>query len=55
MRLGQLGVVCGFRGLLAARREGESTLLPVAGAYAGGFGLIAWIIAGIDLIFILFS
>jgi hypothetical protein len=50
-----VGLASGIRGWSAAQQGGESTLLPVAGTVAAAFGLIAWIIAGVDLIFILFE
>jgi hypothetical protein len=52
--LGAFGVASGLRGWSAANRDGESNALGIAGTAAGIVGLIAWIIAGIDLIFILF-
>ncbi len=53
--LGVLGLAFGVRGWSAAQRSGESTILGAAGTVAAGFGLIAWLIAGIDLVFILFG
>lgn len=53
--LGVAGVISGIRGWAAANRSGESNTLGTAGTLAAGVGLVAWIIAGIDLIFILFE
>ena len=53
--LGACAVGFGLRGWSAANRVGESPALGVAGTVSGSVGLVAWIIAGTDLIFILFS
>jgi hypothetical protein len=52
-----LGVVAVAVGANAwgAARSGESSLLGVAGTTAGAGGLVAWLIAGINLLLILFS
>lgn len=51
--LGVLAVVCGVRSWGGARR-GESALLGAAATAAGVVGLVAWLVAGIDLVMILF-
>ena len=51
--LGLLAVVFGIRGWNAASHRGESTALGVSGTLAAIVGLIAWLIAGIDLLAIL--
>jgi hypothetical protein len=51
--LGVLAVVSGARGWAAASRREESVALGVAGTAAGLVGLVAWLIAGIDLLAIL--
>lgn len=53
--LGVCGVTMGARGWAAANRGGESSALGVAGTVAGAAGLVAWLIAGTDLVFILFG
>jgi hypothetical protein len=53
--LGLYAVTSGLRGWSAAARGGESTALGVAGTAAGVVGLIAWLVAGINLLIILFS
>jgi hypothetical protein len=52
--LGLLGVVLGLRSW-GATRQGESRAMGVAATCAGIAGLIAWLIAAIDLIMILFD
>lgn len=52
--LGALAVLLGLRSWGTARR-GESRALGVAATAAGAAGLIAWLIAGIDLLMILFD
>ena len=51
--LGLLAVVFGLRGWAAAAHREESIALGVAGTAAGLVGLVAWLIAGIDLLAIL--
>jgi hypothetical protein len=51
--LGVLAVVFGARGWAAASRREESVALGVAGTAAGVVGLVAWLIAGINLLAIL--
>jgi hypothetical protein len=51
--LGIFGVVCGSRGWTSALRHGDSAALGIAGTFAAVVGLIAWLIAGIDLLAIL--
>ena len=53
--LGAFAVLCGLRGWSAANRAGESPALGVAGTVSGSVGFGAWVIAGTDLIFIVFS
>lgn len=53
--LGVCGVTFGARGWVAANRTGESNALGIAGTATATVGLIAWIVAGADLIFILFG
>ena len=48
--LGVLAVIFGYRGWSAASRREESGALGVAGCAAGAVGLVAWLIAGIDLL-----
>jgi hypothetical protein len=50
---GLFGIWCGARGWAAARRTNDSAALGIAGTVAGFAGLIAWLIAGIDLLAIL--
>ncbi len=52
--LGLVAIVLGIRGWAAAR-EGESRAVGVAGTAAGIGGWVAWMIAGINLLIILFS
>jgi hypothetical protein len=51
--LGVLAVGFGYRGWAAAARRDESAALGVAGCAAGAVGLVAWLIAGIDLLAVL--
>lgn len=51
--LGALAVVLGLRSWFGARR-GESSALGIAATAASAVGLVAWLIAGIDLVMILF-
>jgi hypothetical protein len=51
--LGLLAVFAGVRGWSAAARRGESVALGVTGTAAGVAGLVAWLIAGIDLLLVL--
>ena len=53
--LGVFAVVCAARGWSAAARSGESQTLSVAGTFAAGAGLIAWIVAGTNLCMIVFD
>lgn len=50
--LGLLAVVCGVKSWRGGRTD-ESTLLGATATAAGVVGLIAWLIAGIDLMMIL--
>jgi hypothetical protein len=43
----------GFRGWSAAVRQGESTAMGVAGTVVAVVGLVAWLIAAIDLLAVL--
>lgn len=52
--LGVLAVGFGLRSWGSAGR-GESGVLGAAATAAGAVGLVAWLIAGIDLLFILFG
>jgi hypothetical protein len=51
--LGICSVWWGYRGWSAAVRREESTALGVAGTVAAVFGLVAWLIAALDLLAIL--
>jgi hypothetical protein len=51
--LGLCAVVFGFRGWSGAVRGGESPAFGVAGSAAAVVGLIAWLVAGADLLAIL--
>ena len=51
--LGVFAVASGVRGWNAANRNGESNALGIAGTLAGVVGLIAWLIAGIDMLAVL--
>jgi hypothetical protein len=53
--LGLCGIVFAARGWAAANRSGESSALGVAGTLTATVGLVAWLIASVDLIFILFD
>jgi hypothetical protein len=50
--LGVCAVVFGLRGWSAVKR-GESVALGVAGTFAGLVGLVAWLVAGGDLLLVL--
>jgi hypothetical protein len=52
--LGLVAAVLGFRSWGAAR-DGEPRALGVAATAAGAGGFVAWMIAGINLLFIVFS
>ena len=52
--LGLLSVLLGLRSWSSARR-GESRALGIAATAASAAGLVAWLIAGIDLLMILFD
>ena len=52
--LGLVAVVLGVRGW-GATKEGESKALAVAGTGAAVGGWVAWMIAGVNLLIILFS
>ena len=52
--LGLVAIVLGMRGW-GATREGESKALSVAGTAAAIGGWVAWVIAGSNLLIILFS
>ena len=52
--LGALSVMFGIRSWGSARR-GESSALGVAATAAGVTGLVGWLVAGIDLLMILFE
>jgi hypothetical protein len=51
--LGICAVIWGYRGWSAAVRKSESTALSVAGTVVAVVGLVAWLIAAIDLLAIL--
>jgi hypothetical protein len=51
--LGICAVWWGYRGWSAAVRKGESAALGVAGTVVSVIGLVAWLIAAIDLLAIL--
>ena len=51
--LGVVAVICGIRAWMASRGGRGSAALGVAGTGAGITGLIAWIIAGGDLLAVL--
>jgi len=48
--LGVFAVVSGVRGWSAANRDGEPNALGVAGTLAALVGLVAWLIAAIDML-----
>lgn len=50
--LGVLAVACGVKSWRGGRRDGSS-VLGIAAMAAGAVGLVAWLIAGIDLMMIL--
>ena len=51
--LGVFAVASGVRGWNAANRAGESNALGIAGTLAGAVGLVAWLIAAIDMLAIM--
>ena len=51
--LGLFAVTSGIRGWNAANRNGESIALGIAGTLAGVVGLVAWLIAAIDMLAVL--
>ncbi|AMV23255.1 hypothetical protein VT84_02520 [Gemmata sp. SH-PL17] len=51
--LGLIAVIISVRSWSAARQSGESVALNVAATAASLVGLVAWLIAGIDLMMIL--
>lgn len=51
--LGVLALVFGVRGWAGAARRGESAAFGVAGTAAAAVGLIAWLVAGVDLLAVL--
>ena len=51
--LGVCAVLWGYRGWSAAVRKGEATALGVAGTVVSVVGLVAWLIAAIDLLAVL--
>jgi hypothetical protein len=51
--LGIFAVWCGTRGWSSATQRGETAAFGVAGTISAAVGLVAWLIAGIDLLAIL--
>jgi hypothetical protein len=51
--LGICAALWGYRGWSAAVRQGESTAMGVAGTVVAVVGLVAWLIAALDLLAVL--